>query len=604
MAKGKKVSKADLLPIIDASIDEQGMANSPFGPGAPIRPFQGYGREPRAHDFLSGYNISARPRSHERVSFTTLQGLVSAYDVAQICIWHRIDSVRSLDWNLTAVDGYDGDPDEAIAWGKRVLARPDRRLPFKAWLAKYLFDVLAYDAGTLYRMRNNYGSIIGLKHVDGTTIAPLIDDWGDLPLPPAPAYVQFAQGVPFNWLTDDDLIYVPFRPSTTSPYGQAPLETILLNANTDLRFQTYFLQRFTSGNVPEGFAGAPEGWTPTQIKEYQSDWDALLYGDQSAKSQIKWVPNGTTFAWSNEKDFTDEFSLFLMRKTAAAYHVVPADLGFTEDVNRSSGETQADVQFRVGDLPLIQHVEAILSNYLADDLHLPLRFNFDTGQETQDRLMTAQANKIYIEAGVLGISEVREAEFGLAEADGMPIPRFLMTSRSGPVPLGEIVTRAGAISQDTGGPEKQPEPTGPVVPLPGVLQNPTPHDAGLLTPGVLATPTVTKEVTAGITEKTGAYGNPLIGGEDDIYPALPEGGTADGDEEAPNQVALKAEADQFVRFVKARRRAGKWRPFVFKHFDEATAGRMNAHAERVVKAGGDAPFALTAPTTSQGTPTT
>ena len=36
--------------------------------------------------------------------------------------------------------------------------------------------------------------------------------------------------------------------------------------------------------------------------------------------------------WSNEKEFSDQFSMYLLRKTCAAYHVVPSDLGFTEDV--------------------------------------------------------------------------------------------------------------------------------------------------------------------------------------------------------------------------------------------------------------------------------
>ena len=118
-------------------------------------------------------------------------------------------------------------------------------------------------------------------------------------------------------------------------------------------FQVYFLQRFTEGNIPEAFASAPETWSPDQIEQFQEFWDSIMYGDQSRKHQIRWLPGGSTLAWSNEKDFSDEFSLHMLRKTCAAFHVVPSDLGFTETVNRSSGESQADVQHRVGDLPLM-----------------------------------------------------------------------------------------------------------------------------------------------------------------------------------------------------------------------------------------------------------
>ena len=58
---------------------------SPFSPGTPIGPTTGTTGSPRAHDFVTGYNIATRPRTHERVSFETLKGLVESYDVAQIC---------------------------------------------------------------------------------------------------------------------------------------------------------------------------------------------------------------------------------------------------------------------------------------------------------------------------------------------------------------------------------------------------------------------------------------------------------------------------------------------------------------------------------------
>ena len=155
--------------------------SSPFSPGTPIGPYDGYSRTPRAHDFVTGTNISTRPRTHERVSFETLKGLIRSYDVAQLCIRHRIASLRSLDWKLIAADHFDGDVNDAITAGMAALKRPDRKTLFKPWLAKYLRGILSFDAATLYRMRNRGGRVVGLKVVDGTTIAPLMDYWGDSP---------------------------------------------------------------------------------------------------------------------------------------------------------------------------------------------------------------------------------------------------------------------------------------------------------------------------------------------------------------------------------------------------------------------------------------
>ena len=71
--------------------------------------------------------------------------------------------------------------------GLAALRKPDRKNYLKTWLAKYLYDILAWDAGTLYRLRNRAGKCIGLQPVDGRTIAPLLDYWGNPPDAPAEA---------------------------------------------------------------------------------------------------------------------------------------------------------------------------------------------------------------------------------------------------------------------------------------------------------------------------------------------------------------------------------------------------------------------------------
>ena len=562
-----------------------------FSPGTPVGPYDGYSRTPRAHNFVTGYNIATRPRTHERVAFDTLKGLIDSYDVAQMCIWHRIDSIRSLDWSLVAKNGYGGDVSDAIEIGMHVLKRPDRDLPFSSWLSAWLYDILAYDAGTLYRLRNKRGDVVGLMNVDGTSIAPLLDYWGRTPRavrPGAPepeAYVQYVNGLPWDWLTVSDLIYQPFRKRPNSPYGLAPMETILLNANTDLRFQSYFLQRFTDGNIPEAFAAAPEEWSPDQIEQFQEYWDTAMYGDQAAKHQIKWMPGGSAIAWSNEKDFTDSFSLFLMRKTAAAFHVVPADLGFTESVNRSSGESQADVQHRVGDLPLLRHITGILTAFLQEDLGLPLEFLFDLGEEQADRLEQAQADKIYMELGVIGGSELRAERYGLNEPAGQTMPRFVFTSHAGPIPLSSLYAVAGKVDPATGAPDPgAPLPhtvfTGAegVVPVPPAKGEPLAEQIyGLdaMPPAPPPQPVTQAEPvekdgapTSGITAETGITGYDLV---------------SDDEEEQDREELAKAEIAAFRRFAKARRRRGTWTDFVFEHVDALHGRRLNQTGRAAVR---------------------
>lgn len=448
-------------PVMVASSHAQAMDLSrPFGPGMPLEPMDGYSGIPRAWDFPAGYNIVARPDRDNRVAFRTLKNLIDHYDIARMAIGHRIDDLRSLDWSIVAADGVTTDVTDAVNAAKKWLRKPDGTHSFRSWLAMYVEDVLRYDAGVLHKRRNRAGRVIGLDVVSGRTIAPVIDGYGRRPTGDAPAYVQYANGVPWQWFRAQDLVYEPYRPQADSPYGFAPLEAVLINANTDVRFQMHFLSYFTEGTVPEGFADAPEDISsPSQLQEWQEYWDALLLGDESAKHQIKWVPHGTTFTWPKHKEFDPEFPLYLMRKTCAAYHVTPNDLGFTEDVNRATGETQVEVQFRIGTLPLAQHLGGIITDVLQDDLGLPLVFSFDTGEQKDDRLQEAKTWQVHVQTGAAGIDEYRERLLGLPVDPANPVPRFV-TTRTGLIPLSQIIATAGAgLDAETASPDLTPDET-------------------------------------------------------------------------------------------------------------------------------------------------
>lgn len=605
------------VPVdVSTALSGEGLNSSAaFSPGTPLQPFAGYGGNARRWNFPAGYNIISRPQRDFRVSFETLKGLIDNYDIARMAIGHRIDDVRSLNFSLAPMRGFSGDGEAAVEYGYKILRRPEgpgSTLPFRTWLAKYLEDVLRYDAGTLYRRRDRAGRVCGLKVVSGITVAPMLDYWGDTPMPPGPAYVQFVQGMPWKWFTSDDLIYVPFRPQPDSPYGFAPLESVLLTANTDLRFQAYFLQYFTAGTVPDGFMSAPEGISsPDQLTEYQEYWDALLYGEQEAKHQIKLVPFGTSFEWPKDNKFDETFSLYLMRKVAAAYHVTPNDLGFTDDVNRSTGETQVDVQFRVGTLPLVQHLEDILNDYLQSDRGLPIELSFDTGQEKEDRVADANAWKIYIESGMASADEGRDKLLGLPIDNQRPVPRFILDPKAGPIPLQNIYAIAGRIDPETaapvddvplnlapydgaegvlaskspGGAQFKRAPANPDEPMFPQLEQPVPGSDVIGTkpaaptigePGAPSPAQVTADtglskesaVTQGVTSETGLAGYDLDDGEDEDEP--------DGAELA------KAELAQFRQFVKSRTRKGVWRDFQFNVLDSASARQLNELAKASV----------------------
>lgn len=429
----------------------------PMGPGLPLSPNEGYRPVggPRQYDYRVGANIKSRADRDGRISFDTLKGIIDAYDVAQMCITHRIDDVRSLDWTVVPKRGINQQMPDVVDLAYQAMESPDGVNDFASWLSMYLEDVLRYDAGALYRRRDRANRVCALEVIDGTTLSPIIDYYGRRPTGDAPAFTQFIQGQPFTSFTAADVIYQPFRPSASSPYGRPAIESILLAANTDLRFQQHFLRFFTEGSVPFGFAMAPEGLDdPQMIAQWQEQWDAILTGDEAAKHQIKWVPAGTAFEFPAEQSFDSAFPEYLMMKVCAAFHVTPSDLGFTQDVNRATGEVQKDIQFRTGTMPLVQHCQRILTRYLQKDLGLPVEFQFDTGADDEDALSSAQVDGLMIDHGVISIDEVRTRRYGLAIDDGRPTPRFVMTTHSGPVPLVSLFDVAGPIDPETAAPDE------------------------------------------------------------------------------------------------------------------------------------------------------
>lgn len=441
------------VTVAGRAIAEQAQSGSAFSPGSPIQPFAGLGGRARQHNIASGANITGRPVRDNRMSFEMLKHLTESYDVAGLCIAHRINDIRSLPWNIVPADGLDANVENQIAIAKRAMRKPDGQRLFRTWLAMYLDDVFRYDAGTLVKRRDRLGRVVGLDVISGATIAPLMDYYGQRPTGDAPAFAQYVQGTVYKWFTADDVIYEPFNARSDSLYGYSPIELVLLNANTDLRFQNYFMNYFTEGSIPAAFITMPEATSHAdQLREYQEIFNAYMVGDEAAKHQLKAIPFGSVVNEMKDASFDVQFPKLLMGKTCAAYKVTPNDLGFTEDVNRATGDTQVDVQFRIGSKPMIEHLQDILTGYLQDDLGLQVEFRFDAGPETESRLDTAKSDEVYIKNAVVSVDEIREKRFGFKTNAMNPTPRYVYTAKDGPIPLDGLDQLGGKVDPDTAAP--------------------------------------------------------------------------------------------------------------------------------------------------------
>jgi hypothetical protein len=450
----KEIDVLSSQPIPDnimQSMTAQGMAyTTAWGPGVPIHPVQAIGEEPRQFEYMIGQNIVQRPRSTEAVSFETMRAVIENYDVAQMAIEVRQDELRNLDWDIVPYDEEDADKYESeIKAIRAFFEKPGGGLLFDEMQNMLAYDWLAFDALALYVRFTRGGKIGALEPVDGTTITPLVDWYGRTPEPPAPAYVQWVSGMPWVWLDKDHLIYKPHRRRSNKIYGFAPVEWMLLTINTDVRHQLYFLQYFTEGSVPEAWMEAPpDVKDPKQIKQLQDMYDAVMSGDQSKKHKVKFVPFGSKVTQARDVKFDIHFPQFMLQKACAAWKVTPAELGFTEKVNKSSGETQENVQYRRSIKPSAKYFSSIYTGIIHKFFGMPhLYFKFLNLEEQEDLLLMAQRDEIYIRNAVISPDEIRAQRLGLDVDKNHLVPRGFLTAKDGFIPIEDAIKKSRISTQ-------------------------------------------------------------------------------------------------------------------------------------------------------------
>lgn len=414
-----------------------------YVPGAPIRPVPGITppQGPRQYQYDVGYNIAQLPRSGETYSFADLRALASMYYGIQMCqqVWY--DYINKLELVIEPrPDLMEEDMDgtlyqDDIQFYQEFFAYPDKDHDLHSWMQMAVRDQLEIDAVAIYIRKDRAGRPYALDLLDGATIKPLIDDRGRKPQPPFPAYEQFVYGVPACFLTSEDLIYFKETERVDSVYGMSRVEKIILNVNMALRKQTKDLARFTDGTVPQGVIQPAMDiqWSQEEIEAYEQQFNNLLAGNDEMRARIKILPRGFEYLKTDDPDIHIDFDTFILNTTASNYGITMAELAFTQDVNRSSGETQENVVYRRAMAPLMNRYAkmftGILHKFFQDDRFIVKWKGFE---EVEDFQAQASAYATLTNAGI--ISQSRAAHLMHLPVD-VDLPSPLIPTKTGPVLL-------------------------------------------------------------------------------------------------------------------------------------------------------------------------
>lgn len=364
-----------------------------------------------------GFNAWANPdvKPGADATFSHLRRLATVYPVARACINRRIRQITQLKWDVTTIDeleaedGYEEEIKIAKLWLKQPMGHKTRT---RELLSIIVDDILTLDATSFEYQKKVNGEFMYLIPVDPTTIVLRLTETGGTPVPPEIAYAQIINGIKVAEFTTDEFLYESMNSRSYSPYGLAPLESLLLQAEAALRGTLYNLNYFKENNIPEGFIGLPEevATTPAQIEEWQSWFDSILAGDMRTIHRLKILPGGAEYtpAKKPEDMSFEKFELWLLQLTCAVFDVPPQDIGITYQVNKATGETQTQLSNERGLYPLANFIKEILDDIVQTEMMLPSLQVVPQGLDPVDLKQEAEIAEKEINMGALSVDEYRQ----------------------------------------------------------------------------------------------------------------------------------------------------------------------------------------------------
>ncbi len=429
-----------------------------FSPGVPLYPVKGINPEglPVQWRFPPQYNtFPATNRSlgdPDIPSFEQLRSLARLFYGIGLCerVWFdlvpRMQLVVKLTKDAVAGGAETKDYQEEIAYFQRFFEKPDGKRDYHTWLRMALREQTQIDELYIYKNRKRNGELLGLALVAGDQMKPLLDQWGHIPDPPEYAYQQYPWGIPGYMYSTEQMIHYQESPATNTPYGTSRIERIILIVNLALKKMRKDLAHYASGNVPAGIMEVPEGlnWTPDQIDSYEQMWNSLLAGNAAKQVQVKFTQPGMKYTKLDDFSPDTPFDEFLLNISVAAYGLSMQDVAFTQDIHKSSGDSQQNVTYRRTIDPLASVYAQILTQCMREDFEPSLHGDllevcFVGFEEKEDLNTKVAAYAQAVGSALIGVTDAGKALDFPEPPDAPYIGRMIVT-KDGPIFLDDIAT--------------------------------------------------------------------------------------------------------------------------------------------------------------------
>jgi hypothetical protein len=450
----------------------------PFGPGNRIPPEaitqlrpDTHRAEPSGWEYPVASNLQLQ--GQREIPWHTLRAAAKSPLVRPI-IRKRARDLTKLPWDISVKRSVieeaarmsgDGSADAATKLAKTLapdISRcrgfwenpdPGAGLDFGDWYTQLIEDQLVLDAVAIYPETTYDGTLYGFRSVDGSTIKPLLNEYGRRPTSPYPAFQQILYGFPRGEFTADvgindpdvytadQLIYRRQYVRNNSPYGLSPVETALLDIDLFLKRHGWMRSEYTEGTLAEAYLKTigenQSQWSPQQLLEYERELNDSMSGSTGDRHRMRMLPPG----WEAQQNgdvserYKSDYDLYIIQLVCAHFGERAERMGFTVGKGALGGTGVAnqsdEVSAESGLFPdakwWMRQFTAMSHRYLGMSPDLEFRF-LDVEQEDLGEQDEMASNRV--QQGRVTYNE---------ERDRLGLPRYSDPLADIPV----IVTRKG-----------------------------------------------------------------------------------------------------------------------------------------------------------------
>lgn len=342
--------------------------------------------EPRSFQYLSSVNSTRSPRlAYGLTPFNELRVYAETVPEVSMCLRILTEEMKSFVPKIV-MDNDSKVDNTGYEW---MTEHPDGVNPWPVWLSRFLYNVLVYDAGCSYLVRNSRNKVVATRVVDGSSIFVLIDERGEQPLPPAPAFQQIIWGTPMTFLNTRQLWYKPRHLRADAPYGRSPIEDAMPAVKLLSQLWDYEYQKYIIGNIPEIVITVPENWNGNadQILEYEEAFNARMSGSNQERARARFLPAGMQVLQTKELTFNRESYDAATNSVRMAFGILQSEVGDAPSGGLGGSgyaEAMQSAFYRMGLAPLMAYVESHFNDIIKANGKDGIKFKLDFPSETLD----------------------------------------------------------------------------------------------------------------------------------------------------------------------------------------------------------------------------